>query len=270
MFFKQNHWSICLPHNAYLYQRKLKLYAQGSLFGLGFSTKKKDHPKKKDPPISILPNNNPPTTLSTNAASVTTVSATTDPADNSIDLTTTTTEIDTTVTASTAKTAPRSCEGVIPLKDKDTKRHLDMVYRYCRHTDEGSKYLIKKLGGVQPNIYSTVCDGVGIVRGDKRSPGVRCDPCNDLWLRDGSRIKSSVIKKKAVKIIEVLHVLHDTTMTERSYQILDNYTRNKDKDLSVQGVELKKKANDYKEFYKEIKSVSKSESRCLTIMTPPD
>ena len=190
----------------------------------------------------------------TNADSTPAV-ATMNPTNSNVSTTTTPTNSSTAATAPTPR-ASRSCEGVIPLKEKEVKRYLDLIYRYCPQARPGSKYVIQLLGDVQPNLYSTSCDGVGIVRGLQGSAGVRCDSCDQLWSKDGSRIKSKVVKKKGRKLNEVITVLQATMMTEDHYTILDKFSRNKDEDLSTQGIELKEKAKAYKEFYKEIKLVS--------------
>lgn len=237
--------------------------------GWGFSAKKKD---KNNPPSSNL-GSATTNTLSTTVASQTVTTSSLPPSEKSPSVgsnassqavSTMSPPIGTNapaITSSTPQTTPsvvvrRSCEGVIPLKDSVIKRQLDMIFRYCPHSRQGSNYVLKLLGGLQANVYTTVCDGVGIIRHDKRSPGIRCDSCNDLWNKSGSKIKSTVVKRKAEKIIEVLTALHATMMTEDHYRILDNFSRNKNADLNEQGIELKHKANAFKEFYKEITSVS--------------
>jgi hypothetical protein len=131
-----------------------------------------------------------------------------------------------------------------------------MIYRYCPRSRSGSNYVLGLLGDIQANVYATACNGVGIVRQDKRSGGVRCDSCDELWKKEGSRIKSKVVKKKGEKLIEVVSALHAPMMTDDHFRTFDNFSRNKDSDLNSQGIELKEKVNAYKEFYKEIKLVS--------------
>ena len=237
--------------------RPLKKCSQGSLLGWGFSSKKKD---KTNPPSSK--SDSPNTNFSVANSSATTPSVgpnTASPPDTTLSPPIETNE---TVGTSSAERSTlsafvrRSCEGVIPLKDANTKRQLDMLYRYCPHTREGSSYELRLLGDIQPNLYATACDGVGIVRTDKRSGGVRCDSCDELWKKDGIRIKSKVVKKKGEKLIEVVAALHAPMMTDDHYRAFDNFSRNKDADLNSQGIELKEKVNLYKEFYKEIKLVS--------------
>ena len=241
------HW-LCFT------RRPLKKCAQGSLFGWGFSSKKKE---KEKPPSS-------------NLDSVTTNSLSTSPSvgsnSASLPVSTLSPNIGTNAPASTSSSATltplasvrRSCEGVIPLNDTIIKRQLDMIYRYCPRSRPGSNYVLNLLGGVQANVYATACNGVGIVRHDKRSGGVHCDSCDELWKKEGSRIKRKVIKKKAEKLIEVVSALHATMMNDDHFRTFDNFSRNKDADLNSQGIELKEKVNSYKEFYKEIKLVSAS------------
>ena len=144
--------------------------------GWGFSAKKKD---KNNPPSSNL-GSATTNTLSTTVASQTITTSSLPPSEKSWSVgsnaasqavSTMSPPIgtnDPAITSSTPQTTPsvvvrRSCEGVIPLKDSVIKRQLDMIFRYCLHSQQGSKYVLKLVGGLQANVYTIVCNGVGII-----------------------------------------------------------------------------------------------------------
>eukprot|EP00956_Cyclotella_meneghiniana_P013029 scaffold18588_cov79-Cyclotella_meneghiniana.AAC.7 len=217
------------------------MLAQGSLFGFGYMKQKKNPPSSNSSNI-IAGTPTVASSTNTDVASTSPVDASTDtnadstpavatmnPTNSNVSTTTTTpTNSSTAATAPTPR-ASRSCEGVI---------------RYSTQRKRG-------------------CDGVGIVRGLQGSAGVRCDSCDQLWSKDGSRIKSKVVKKKGRKLNEVITVLQATMMTEDHYTILDKFSRNKDEDLSTQGIELKEKAKAYKEFYKQSPVIQSLNEICI-------
>ena len=76
------------------------------------------------------------------------------------------------------------------------------------------KYMIKQVSdSAKYNFYAKTFIGQVIVRTQKKSPGVRCDECNDLWKLESSNIKSW-LQNRGEKFKGEEHILNTPVLSE--------------------------------------------------------
>ena len=86
-------------------------------------------------------------------------------------------------------TGTKCCEGMVPSK-LGLKDLVLLMWKYGIVSGD-KNYMIKDVSNSSKyNLYAKTCICEGIFHNRKKSPGVCCDECNDLWKIESSNIKS--------------------------------------------------------------------------------
>ena len=142
-----------------------------------------------------------------------------------------------------------SCNGVMPLKNKERNNYLTHVVKYASNSSLMYSY---RLIGSQGNLFSKGCPNSGVPSSDKRHPGVRCVNCKQLFSEKSWKLWH-IIDQQGKLFIEALRCIYNLYLTDTYNEIMHKFKQVKSSDLSMSGIELQSKVRSLHEFYKEAK-----------------
>lgn len=147
----------------------------------------------------------------------------------------------------------KSCTGVIPLNDRYVNDLLDWFFKYGPKNVPGRAFCFELVGtSPQANAYSTKCTDQGIPRNTRYHPGNRCNECQQCWTLKGDYIKG-MLKKRATRFKVVARVILLPSITDEDAVALKRFALTKDADLGPDGIKLRDKAKNLRDFYLEAK-----------------
>jgi len=160
-------------------------------------------------------------------------------------------DVDAEVTAVMEPT--RCCAGIMPLNRAAMNDNLDMVHKYACRNSETKEYVLKQVGDTGLyNVYSKECTKDGIVRPNRRNPGVRCDSCHSIWSAKSFRLKL-YITGWADRIRGVLQCLLTPVLTDVHEDTMKRFLQITKEFLSDVGKQLREKVSSAYTFYKQAK-----------------